>query len=445
MAISALLAEWFKGKELAFAFGVNLSISRVGSVINNIVSPTVADKYNMSSVCWIGVGMCIFSVLSVLIANPIDAAFDMPNGHNSYHPLFNISASEETHLLLLPSTTNNNNTNTTYCNTNTPAAAASEGAVLHADTIVLLQEAHLKGHNSDPSPSSPPLHQLLLEIYALPSIFWVLILLTCCIYGAVIPFNNIASSLLLERDYFKQPPDVCTLTIPYSCQSPSNPPNFNTCPVYDSSGEIHYTLLVILYKYIYLTYIYLTCIYILYLMYIHYIGSNKNSYRPPLPSHITIHGVYYTQLQPSDIDCTNKHWQHGCTEIYCNYLSYAEKQAAIIMSIPYLISILLSPILGLGIDFFGHRADINTLSCVLLICVHVLLAYSDIDAVVPLVGQGLVYSGFAAVSIVYIVYVYYCVNIDCIVYTNACINIRVVYVGFYVLVKLQPLLSYIYT
>ena len=73
------------------------------------------------------------------------------------------------------------------------------------------------------------------------------------------------------------------------------------------------------------------------------------------------------------------------------------------MSIPYLISILLSPILGLGIDFFGHRADINTLSCVLLICVHMLLAYSNIDAVVPLVGQGLVYSGFAAVSIVYIV------------------------------------------
>ena len=68
------------------------------------------------------------------------------------------------------------------------------------------------------------------------------------------------------------------------------------------------------------------------------------------------------------------------------------------MSIPYIISILLSPILGLGIDFFGHRADINTLSCVLLIFVHVLLAYSDIGAVVPLVGQGLVYSGFAAVS-----------------------------------------------
>ena len=68
------------------------------------------------------------------------------------------------------------------------------------------------------------------------------------------------------------------------------------------------------------------------------------------------------------------------------------------MSIPYIISILLSPILGLGIDFFGHRADINTLSCILLICVHVLLAYSSVDAVVPLVGQGLVYSGFAAVS-----------------------------------------------
>ena len=262
MAISALLAEWFKGKELAFAFGVNLSISRVGSVINNIVSPTVADRYNMSSVCWIGVGMCIFSVLSVLIANPIDAAFDTPTGHkghNSDQSLYNIitgNASEETHLLLLPSTTNNNNTNTPYSNT----AVATTDNTLHT---VILQEEHLKGHNSDlSSPSSSPLHQLLLEIYALPSIFWVLILLTCCIYGAVIPFNNIASSLLLERDYFRTPPEVCTLTIPYSCQSSENPPDFNSCPVYDSSGKIHYTLLAILYYNIY---------YYLYVLYVYYI------------------------------------------------------------------------------------------------------------------------------------------------------------------------------
>lgn len=29
--------------------------------------------------------------------------------------------------------------------------------------------------------------------------------------GCVLPFNNIASALLLERDYFKDPPDGCHL------------------------------------------------------------------------------------------------------------------------------------------------------------------------------------------------------------------------------------------
>ena len=233
----------------------------------------------MSSVCWIGIGMCIFSVISVLIANPIDAAFDTPTGHNSDQPLFNITtaANEETHLLI-PSTNNNDNTNTTYSNT-TSAAAATHTTDNTARTIIL-QETHLKGRNSDPSPpSSSPLHQLLFEIYALPPIFWVLILLTCCIYGAVIPFNNIASSLLLERDYFRAPPEVCTLTIPYTCQSQENPPNFNTCPIYDSSGKILIILLVMytyyllyvactIYYYIHVfTYVYTISLYIHYYVY----------------------------------------------------------------------------------------------------------------------------------------------------------------------------------
>ena len=39
---SCIVSQWFKGKELAFAFGVNLSISRLGSVINGIVEPRIA-------------------------------------------------------------------------------------------------------------------------------------------------------------------------------------------------------------------------------------------------------------------------------------------------------------------------------------------------------------------------------------------------------------------
>lgn len=34
-----------QGKELAFAFGINLSCSRLGSVINNLAEPEIADRW----------------------------------------------------------------------------------------------------------------------------------------------------------------------------------------------------------------------------------------------------------------------------------------------------------------------------------------------------------------------------------------------------------------
>ena len=43
VAQSAIVAAWFKGKELAFAYGFNMSVSRLGSVI---CSSTVPFLYN---------------------------------------------------------------------------------------------------------------------------------------------------------------------------------------------------------------------------------------------------------------------------------------------------------------------------------------------------------------------------------------------------------------
>lgn len=39
VAQSAVVSKWFKGKELAMALGFNITISRLGSVINGIVIP----------------------------------------------------------------------------------------------------------------------------------------------------------------------------------------------------------------------------------------------------------------------------------------------------------------------------------------------------------------------------------------------------------------------
>ena len=38
MAAQTMLADWFMGKEMAMAMGINLSVSRVGSVVNDQTS-----------------------------------------------------------------------------------------------------------------------------------------------------------------------------------------------------------------------------------------------------------------------------------------------------------------------------------------------------------------------------------------------------------------------
>jgi hypothetical protein len=76
VANSALLADWFKGKELAFAFGVNLSIAKIGSVINNILSPALNSAVSLVFAMWVGSLLCVLGVVLVLMTWPIDKHFD---------------------------------------------------------------------------------------------------------------------------------------------------------------------------------------------------------------------------------------------------------------------------------------------------------------------------------------------------------------------------------
>lgn len=76
VANSAILSVWFKGKELAFAFGLNLSIARLGSVFNNLLSPALANSFNIQFSLWFGVILCGSSVACVLFIASVDRHID---------------------------------------------------------------------------------------------------------------------------------------------------------------------------------------------------------------------------------------------------------------------------------------------------------------------------------------------------------------------------------
>jgi MFS family permease len=326
VANSALLAEWFRGGELAFAFGVNLSIARLGSVINNVASPALTSEVDIVFACWFGTLLCGLGVVCVLVVFPID---HIVNRQMNYGLLTQeeIERSKQIHHvitpLLLPVTTDETDTDST-----TPAKDTTEPLLPNPS-------------NTEEKPVYVP--SLARDLKRFTHLFWVLVLSCVVVYGCVLPFNNISSSLLLERDFFRPIPSSCHLL--YDTQCPSDPGNEAvSCP-------------------------------------------SSSSYQPPLPINFT----------SSDVDCTDSYWSDTCTVEYCNRLSDAESKAAWVMSIPYIISAALSPPAGYLVDHMGGRALMAMISPMIIMVVHLYLGLTKVDAVGPLVGQGLAYTSFVSV------------------------------------------------
>ena len=67
VATSTLTSKWFQGKELALSFGINLAVSRMGSVVNNLISPKLANQKGTPMAIWFGVLMNSISVVCAVV------------------------------------------------------------------------------------------------------------------------------------------------------------------------------------------------------------------------------------------------------------------------------------------------------------------------------------------------------------------------------------------
>jgi MFS family permease len=63
VAQSAIVSIWFKGKELAFALGLNLSVARLGSVVNAAIVPSVYDTSGLGAALAVGFALCVLGLL----------------------------------------------------------------------------------------------------------------------------------------------------------------------------------------------------------------------------------------------------------------------------------------------------------------------------------------------------------------------------------------------
>jgi len=309
VAQSAIVSLWFKGRELAFALGVNLSVARLGGTINNQLSPYWANAKGLTFALWFGVIMCCVSITATLILIPIDRA-----------------AQKRSKKARLPS-----------------------GA-----------------------PTAEPEEVKLSDVRHFNKMLWLLTASCVVVYGCVLPFNNTASSFLLERDYFRAPEypfpeagqgaDTWVCPVGKTCCTGGFPVNKTK-----TTGNI--------------------------------VPCAGSPYQPVL-GNLTIQSIDCANEVTRGVPAGTGPWHAAelkAATAYCVDQDSAVSKAAVVMSIPYFISACMSPFLGFAVDRYGKRAIIATLAPMLLIIVHLTLGFApNVPGQYPLIGQGLAYSAFAA-------------------------------------------------
>lgn len=144
VAQARMVTEWFEGRELALAIGMNLSIARVGTIVNNNVSPRVAARWGVPAALWLGLAMCILSLLSTCLTVLIDKA--------------------------VPSHT--------------------------------YQPAGLRKRTASQASLPPPAHALPARVtHGIHPSFWLLVGACFLFWGCMVPYNNVASDYLQARYY----------------------------------------------------------------------------------------------------------------------------------------------------------------------------------------------------------------------------------------------------
>ena len=63
VAQSAITARWFRGKELAMAFGITLTIARLGTLFSFNTEQLLASRFGWRGALWIAAGLCLASLV----------------------------------------------------------------------------------------------------------------------------------------------------------------------------------------------------------------------------------------------------------------------------------------------------------------------------------------------------------------------------------------------
>ncbi|KAI8899997.1 major facilitator superfamily domain-containing protein [Globomyces pollinis-pini] len=78
---SKITSKWFWNKELSLALSLNICVGRMGSVLNDLMSPWIANQFNVPSAAWFGFLTCLASFACAIYLAKIESK--QPDNHES--------------------------------------------------------------------------------------------------------------------------------------------------------------------------------------------------------------------------------------------------------------------------------------------------------------------------------------------------------------------------
>ena len=347
VAVGKLLSQWFSSAELSFAFGTVKPIGRLGSVVSNVGGPIVANKYGTGNAILMGVGI---TILPLFISNFI-LSIDKEALRR---------CAEENYAQDMSSTI---------------VSSLSKGTEPCEIALDYQCMNNIQNNNRDKSNSENDDRKLLSNPLADASrfslSFWLLSAACVFMYACKLPFNNVVSGLLLERNYFRQHSDSCVLTYDDRCTTGILEPTDGN-PSRNNDGY--------------------TC--------------GTENYAPLLPSSLYIifnhpswdqDSYVFEKMDSKFVNCDDIFWSKYCTQDYCKAEEIATEKVGRIMSIPYVTASIMSPIIGHWVGKNGHRVTLLSIAFLFLFLVHTTLAFTRASPILPLIGQGTAYGIFTSV------------------------------------------------
>jgi MFS family permease len=76
VVITKIVVKWFKGKELAFALGVNIAIARIGTALAFLLSASLANSTPWNKAIWLGASLLCVGLLAYLFYIIFDLKID---------------------------------------------------------------------------------------------------------------------------------------------------------------------------------------------------------------------------------------------------------------------------------------------------------------------------------------------------------------------------------